>query len=136
MTKNRKIIETIAPSLTFDDVLLKPAFSNVLPADASTKTQITKTISLEIPIISSAMDTVTESRLAIAMAQCGGIGCIHKNLSIKDQADEVRRVKKFESGIVVNPLTITPDETLADALHLMKHLIHLIYLLFQISYHK
>jgi len=121
MTKNRKIIETIAPSLTFDDVLLKPAFSNVLPADASTKTRITKTISLEIPIISSAMDTVTESRLAIAMAQCGGIGCIHKNLSIKDQADEVRRVKKFESGIVVNPLTITPDETLADALHLMKH---------------
>ena len=121
MTKNRKIIETIAPSLTFDDVLLKPAFSNVLPVDASTKTRITKTISLEIPIISSAMDTVTESRLAIAMAQCGGIGCIHKNLSIKDQADEVRRVKKFESGIVVNPLTITPDETLADALHLMKH---------------
>lgn len=121
MTKNRKIIETAAPSLTFDDVLLKPAFSKVLPTDASTKTKITKTISLEIPIISSAMDTVTESRLAIAMAQSGGIGCIHKNFSIKDQADEVRRVKKFESGIVVNPVTITPDETLGDALHLMKN---------------
>ena len=121
MTTNRKIIETAAPSLTFDDVLLKPAFSKVLPTDASTKTKITKNISLEIPIISSAMDTVTESRLAIAMAQSGGIGCIHKNFSIKDQADEVRRVKKFESGIVVNPVTITPDETLGDALHLMKN---------------
>ncbi len=121
MTTNRKIIETAAPSLTFDDVLLKPAFSKVLPTEASTKTKITKTISLEIPIISSAMDTVTESRLAIAMAQSGGIGCIHKNFSIKDQADEVRRVKKFESGIVVNPVTITPDETLGDALHLMKN---------------
>ena len=88
MTKNRKIIETAAPSLTFDDVLLKPAFSNILPADANTKTKITKQISLNIPIISSAMDTVTESRLAIAMAQSGGIGCIHKNFSIKDQASE------------------------------------------------
>ncbi len=104
MTKNRKIIETTNPSLTFDDVLLKPAFSNVLPADANIKTKITKNISLNIPIISSAMDTVTESRLAIAMAQSGGIGCIHKNLSIKDQSDEVRRVKKFESGMVVNPV--------------------------------
>jgi len=89
MTKNRKIIETANPSLTFDDVLLKPAYSNVLPADASTKTKITKNIWLNVPIISSAMDTVTESRLAIAMAQSGGIGCIHKNLSIKDQSDEV-----------------------------------------------
>lgn len=120
MTKSRKIIETTPYSLTFDDVLLKPAFSEVLPADASTKTKITKNISLEIPIISSAMDTVTEARLAIAMAQSGGLGCIHKNLSIKDQADEVRRVKKFESGIVINPLTITPNQTLGDALHLMK----------------
>ncbi len=120
MTKNRKIFETIAPSLTFDDLLLKPAFSKVLPADANTKSKITKNISLEIPIISAAMDTVTESRLAIAIAQCGGIGCIHKNLSIKDQADEVRRVKKFESGMVINPVTITPEETLQNALHLMK----------------
>ncbi len=121
MTKNRKIIETAAPSLTFDDVLLKPAFSNVLPADATTKTKITKNISLNIPIISSAMDTVTESRLAIAMAQSGGIGCIHKNLSIKDQADEVRRVKRFESGMVLDPVTIAPDATLGDALHLMNN---------------
>ena len=121
MTKNRKIIETSSPSLTFDDVLLKPAFSKVVPADANTKTKITKNISLEIPIISAAMDTVTESRLAIAMAQSGGIGCIHKNLSIKDQAGEVKRVKKFESGIVVDPVTITPDETLSDALELMRN---------------
>lgn len=79
MKKSRKIIETAAPSLTFDDVLLKPAFSEVLPTEANTKTKITKNISLEIPIISAAMDTVTESRLAIAMAQAGGLGCIHKN---------------------------------------------------------
>ncbi len=121
MTKNRKIIETQAPSLTFDDVLLKPALSDVLPADAITKTRITKNISLNIPIISSAMDTVTESRLAIAMAQSGGIGCIHKNLSIKEQADEVRRVKRFESGMVLDPVTITPEATLNDALILMKN---------------
>ncbi len=118
--KNPKIIETVSSSLTFDDVLLKPAYSEVLPADADVKTRITKKIPLHIPIISSAMDTVTESRLAIAMAQCGGLGCIHKNLSIKDQSDEVKRVKKFESGIVINPVTIGPDETLGDALHLMK----------------
>lgn len=119
MTKNRKIIETSPPALTFDDVLLKPAYSQVLPVDANTKTKITKKISLEIPIISAAMDTVTESRLAIAMAQCGGLGCIHKNLSVKEQSEEVRKVKKFESGIVNNPLTITPNETLGDALALM-----------------
>jgi len=119
MTNNRKINESLAPSLTFDDVLLKPLYSEVLPADVSTRTKITKNISIEIPIISAAMDTVTESRLAIAMAQSGGIGCIHKNLSIKEQADEIKKVKKFESGIVLNPVTITPDETLADALLLM-----------------
>lgn len=121
MTKNRnRNIAELSYSFTFDDVLLKPAFSNVLPTEADTKTRITKNIELNIPIISAAMDTVTESRLAIAMAQCGGIGCIHKNLSIKDQADEVRRVKKFESGVVTNPVTITPDETLGDALKLMQ----------------
>ncbi len=121
MTKNRKIIETTSPSLTFDDVLLKPALSNILPADANTKTKITKEISLNIPIISAAMDTVTESRLAIAMAQSGGIGCIHKNLSIKDQSEEVKRVKKFESGMVLNPVTISPDATLGDALTIMNN---------------
>lgn len=121
MVKNHnKTIEEIPYSLTFDDVLLKPAYSDVLPSDADVKTKITKNIELNIPIISAAMDTVTESRLAIAMAQNGGLGCIHKNLSIKDQADEVRKVKKFESGVVINPVTITPDETLDDALHLMK----------------
>ncbi|MBM5782066.1 MAG: IMP dehydrogenase [Pelagibacterales bacterium] len=120
MTKSRKkIIEETPNSLTFDDVLLQPAFSDILPADAQTKTKITKNIELNIPIISSAMDTVTESRLAIAMAQAGGMGCIHKNLSIKEQSDEVRKVKKFESGIVINPLTITPDQTLGDALFIM-----------------
>ncbi len=121
MTKNHKIIETTSPSLTFDDVLLKPNLSDVLPADANTKTKITKNISLNIPIISAAMDTVTESRLAIAMAQSGGIGCIHKNLSIKEQSDEVRRVKKFESGMVLNPVTINPDATLGDALEIMRN---------------
>ena len=120
MIKNRKIIETTSHSLTFDDVLLKPAYSEVLPTEADTKTRITKKISLDIPIISAAMDTVTESRLAIAMAQCGGMGCIHKNFSPKDQAEEVRRVKKFESGVVIDPVTITPDENLHDALLLMK----------------
>ena len=116
-----KIIENLSHSLTFDDVLLKPAYSDVLPSEVNTKTKISKNIAIEIPIISAAMDTVTESRLAIAMAQSGGIGCIHKNLSIKDQADEIRKVKKFESGIVINPVTINPEQTLADALNLMKN---------------
>lgn len=121
MTKSRKkILEEAPPHLTFDDVLLKPSYSEVLPADAQVKTKVTKNIELNIPIISSAMDTVTESRLAIALAQAGGMGCIHKNLTIKEQSDEVRRVKKFESGIVINPLTINPSQTLSDALHIMK----------------
>jgi IMP dehydrogenase len=120
VNKLKNIIE--APHyLTFDDVLLKPAYSEILPHQAELKTKITRNIELNIPIISSAMDTVTESGLAIAMAQSGGMGCIHKNLTIKEQADEVKKVKKFESGIVINPLTITPNETLADALQLMKH---------------
>jgi IMP dehydrogenase len=105
----------IAEALTFDDVLLVPAASSVLPAQANTATRLTKGISLNIPLISAAMDTVTESGLAIAMAQNGGIGVLHKNLSVEGQAQEVRRVKKFESGMVVNPITIHPDQTLADA---------------------
>ena len=108
----------IAEALTFDDVLLVPAASSVLPAHANTATRFTKGISLNIPLISAAMDTVTESALAIAMAQAGGIGVIHKNLAVEAQADEVHRVKKFESGMVVNPVTIHPDQTLADAWHL------------------
>jgi IMP dehydrogenase len=110
---------TFRETLTFDDVLLVPAESAVLPATADTKSRLTKQIELGIPLISAAMDTVTESGLAIVMAQAGGIGVIHKNLDPARQADEVRKVKKFESGIVVNPVTIHPDQTLADALRLM-----------------
>jgi IMP dehydrogenase len=105
--------------LTFDDVLLQPAASEVLPDQADTHSRLTKSIELGIPLLSSAMDTVTESGLAIAMAQAGGIGVVHKNLEIERQADEVRRVKRFESGMVINPITIHPNQTLADALQLM-----------------
>lgn len=110
---------SIDTALTFDDVLLRPAYSEVLPAQVQTGTRLTRNIKLGIPLISSAMDTVTESKLAIAMAQHGGIGCIHKNLGMENQADEVRTVKKFESGMVVNPLTISPDAKLSDALEIM-----------------
>ncbi len=105
----------IREALTFDDVLLVPAASNVLPTTANTTTHVTKSISLNIPLLSSAMDTVTEARMAIAMAQAGGMGVIHKNLDIAEQARQVRRVKRFESGIVYNPITLSPDQTLADA---------------------
>jgi IMP dehydrogenase len=109
----------IRQALTFDDVLLVPAASSVLPAETDTKTRLTRTVSLGIPLISAAMDTVTESALAIAMAQSGGLGIIHRNLGIDEQAQEVRKVKKFEAGMVVNPVTIHPEATLADALKLM-----------------
>jgi IMP dehydrogenase len=109
----------IRQALTFDDVLLVPAASAVLPTETDTRTRLTREIQLGIPLLSAAMDTVTESALAIAMAQAGGIGVVHRNLGIAAQADEVRKVKKFEAGMVVNPLTIHPDETLADALKLM-----------------
>src|SRR3954464_14203315 len=106
--------------LTFDDVLLQPLESSVLPSQAETKSFLTREIPLNIPILSSAMDTVTEADMAIAMAQLGGIGVLHRNLSVEDQALAVRQVKRFESGMVVNPITMTPDQTLADALELMK----------------
>jgi len=109
----------IRQAFTFDDVLLTPAASSVLPTETSTRTRLTRAIELGIPLISAAMDTVTESALAIAMAQAGGLGVIHRNMPIDRQGDEVRKVKKFEAGMVVNPLTIHPDETLADALRLM-----------------
>ncbi|MDB5934050.1 MAG: inosine-5-monophosphate dehydrogenase, partial [Massilia sp.] len=96
-------------ALTFDDVLLVPAYSNVLPVDTSLKTRLTRNISLNIPLLSAAMDTVTEARLAIAMAQEGGIGIIHKNLTPKEQAREVARVKRFEAGVLRDPITIPPD---------------------------
>jgi len=109
---------TIPEYLTFDDVLMKPGASSVLPGEVRTATRLTRSISLSIPIISAAMDTVTESRLAIAMAQAGGLGIIHKNLDAEVQADHVRQVKRFESGMVVNPITIGPDATLGDVLAL------------------
>lgn len=116
MSKN---IDTFQEALTFDDVLLRPAASNILPSQADTTTQLTKTITLGIPLLSAAMDTVTESQLAIAMAQAGGLGVLHRNMTPVEQAAEVRKVKKFESGMVVNPVTISKDNKLSDALDLM-----------------
>jgi IMP dehydrogenase len=108
-------------ALAFDDVLLAPGYSEVMPADADIRTRLTRSIGLNLPIVSAAMDTVTEAHLAIAMAQAGGIGVIHRNLTPAEQAEAVRQVKKFESGMVVNPVTIQPDATLADARALMRH---------------
>src|ERR1700744_1553036 len=107
-------------ALTFDDVLLLPGHSEILPSTADLKTRLTPGITLSLPIISAAMDTVTEARLAIALAQAGGIGVIHRNMDPEVQAEEVRKVKRYESGMVVNPITIFPDGTLADALARMK----------------
>jgi len=118
MAARSSIIETNL-GLTFDDVLLVPAASEILPAETDVSSRVTKEISVRIPILSSAMDTVTEGRLAIAVAQAGGIGVIHRNLTPEQQADQVAQVKKFESGMVVNPVTIHPSATLADALELM-----------------
>jgi IMP dehydrogenase len=111
---------TIREGLTFDDVLLVPAASNIHPNDADTSTRLTKSITLAIPLLSSAMDTVTESAMAIAMAQAGGLGVIHRNMNPGEQAEQVRRVKRFESGMVVNPITIEPEATLGEALALMR----------------
>lgn len=115
MPKNK-----LAKGLTFDDVLLAPAYSQILPRDADVSTRLTNNIKLNIPLISAAMDTVTESKMAIAMAQEGGIGIIHKNFTIEEQAAEVLKVKKFESGIILNPMTMSPDQKLADALRVMQ----------------
>jgi IMP dehydrogenase len=111
---------TLREALTFDDVLLQPGLSEFMPSETDIRTRITREIALNIPIIASAMDTVTESKMAIAMAQAGGLGVIHRNIDPLAQAAQVRQVKKFESGMVVNPLTIAPEATLADALALMK----------------
>ena len=110
----------ITEALTFDDVLLKPGASSILPADADIRTRLTREIALNIPLVSAAMDTITESRLAITMAQLGGIGIIHKNFDTETQAREVAAVKRFEAGMVVNPVTIDDDKTLGDALELMQ----------------
>src|SRR3954464_7506738 len=110
----------IGEGLTFDDVLLSPAFSQVLPREVNTQTRLTKEISLNIPMISSAMDTVTEATLAIALAREGGMGILHKNMSIEKQAEEVRKVKRSESGLIIDPITLHVDATLGDALTLMR----------------
>ena len=110
----------IREALTFDDVLLEPAESRIVPSQASTRTRLTQTIELGIPLLSAAMDTVTEAEMAITLAQAGGMGVIHKNLEPEEQADEVRKVKRFESGMVVNPITIHPDQPLSDALLIME----------------
>ncbi len=111
---------SLREALTFDDVLLKPGLSELLPSEADIRTSITREIRLNIPIIASAMDTVTEAKMAIAMAQAGGLGVIHRNLEPEAQAAQVRQVKKFESGMVVNPVTIHPEATLAEARELMQ----------------
>lgn len=112
-------MKEIPLGLTFDDVLLQPGPSDILPSQADTRTRLTKSISLNIPVLSSAMDTVTEARMAIVMAQLGGIGVLHRNLTIEEQCAAVRQVKRFESGMVVNPITIAPSATLAEAQALM-----------------
>ena len=114
------IPDSIPEGLTFDDVLLLPAHSNVVPADADTRTRITRKINLNIPVVSAAMDTVTESHLAIALAQQGGLGLIHRNMTIERQAEEVDRVKRSESGMIVDPVTVDPEQKISDALDVMK----------------
>src|ERR1700733_4134177 len=115
------IQDSIPEGLTFDDVLLLPARSEVLPAEADTRTRLTRKIPLNVPIVSAAMDTVTESHLAIALAQQGGMGFIHRNMPLDKQAEEVDRVKRSESGMIVDPITIGPDKKISDALELMQH---------------
>jgi len=113
-------MRVLQKALTFDDVLLVPAHSTVLPRDVSLTTRLTKSIALNIPLLSAAMDTVTEARLAIAMAQEGGIGIVHKNMPPKAQAAEVAKVKRFESGVVKDPITISPDMTVRNVLALIR----------------
>ncbi|GAA0634407.1 IMP dehydrogenase [Brevundimonas lenta] len=110
----RRLLMEIREGLTFDDVLLEPGPSEIMPAEADVSTKLTRDIRLNIPVTSSAMDTVTESRLAIAMAQAGGLGVLHRNLSVEEQADQVREVKRYESGMVINPVTINPETTLGE----------------------
>src|SRR5579885_171677 len=114
------IPEVIPEGLTFDDVLLQPAHSQVIPSEADTTTCLTPKIELKIPIVSAAMDTVTESHMAIALAQQGGIGIVHRNMSIERQAEEVDRVKRSESGMIVDPVTVEPEQKISDALDVMK----------------
>ena len=116
------IPEAIPEGLTFDDVLLRPAHSEITPAETDTRTHLTRNIELHIPIVSAAMDTVTEAHLAIALAQQGGIGIIHRNMPVDRQAEEVDRVKRSESGMIVDPVTIDPERKISEALELMSAL--------------
>src|ERR1700739_2029905 len=113
--------DELMEGLTFDDVLLEPAHSEVLASETDTRTCLTRQIGLNIPIVSAAMDTVTESHLAIALAQQGGVGLIHRNMSVEKQAEEVDRVKRSESGMIVDPVTVDPEQKISDALNVMKH---------------
>src|SRR6476620_8678251 len=112
--------KTFIEGLTFDDVLLVPAYSEILPRDVEIKTRLTKDITLNVPLLSAAMDTVTEAALAIALAREGGIGILHKNMTIEKQADQVRKVKRSESGMIIDPITLTVTATIGDALRLMR----------------
>src|SRR6195952_5488461 len=114
------ITKTFIEGLTFDDVLLVPAYSEILPRDVEIKTRLTKDILLNVPMLSAAMDTVTEASLAIALAREGGIGILHKNMSIEKQSDQVRKVKRSESGMIIDPITLTINATIGDALRLMR----------------
>src|ERR1700735_2743201 len=114
------ISSPVPEALTFDDVLLVPAYSEVVPTQVSTQTQLTRNITLSTPLMSAAMDTVTEARLAIAMAQQGGLGVVHRNLTIEQQAGEIDKVKRSESGMIVDPVTIAPEETIGAALDMMR----------------
>ena len=114
------ISSPVPEALTFDDVLLVPAYSEVVPTQVSTQTQLTRNITLSTPLMSAAMDTVTEARLAIAMAQQGGLGVVHRNLTIEQQAGEIDKVKRSESGMIVDPVTIAPEQSIADALEVMR----------------
>src|SRR6266542_593696 len=114
------LTENLMEALTFDDVLLVPAYSEILPAETDTTTRLTRNVNINIPVVSAAMDTVTEAPMAIAVAQQGGIGVIHKNLSIEAQRDEVDKVKRSESGMIVDPVTMTPDRKVREALAVME----------------
>src|SRR5512138_1020761 len=119
-TDSRKGNKFYGEGLTFDDVLLMPGYSQVLPRDVNIQSRLTKNITLNIPLLSAAMDTVTEASLAMALAREGGLGILHKNMTIEEQADQVRKVKRSESGLILDPITLTVDATIGDALRLMR----------------
>src|SRR5882757_2930692 len=119
-TAKKRSSKFFGEGLTFDDVLLMPAYSRILPREVAIKAQLTKTITLNVPMLSAAMDTVTEAQLAIALAREGGLGILHKNMSIEQQADQVRKVKRSENGLIQDPVTLHPDATIGEALRIMK----------------